>query len=75
MVVLWDPTAGRVRAALYSFDAGKAWLAATPDGYYTGSDNVGEYIRWRVEDALFPAEKYAAEYNRPDLVAKALAGK
>ncbi len=66
---------GEARATLGSFDAGKAWLAATPEGYYAGSDNVGDYIQWSVGGVLFPAEKYAAEYHRPDLVVAALAGK
>ncbi len=74
-VILWDVATGGMQAILANFDAGKAWLAATPEGYYAGSDNVGEYIFWRVRNAVYPAEKYAAVYHRPDRVAAALAGK
>jgi hypothetical protein len=43
-----------------------------PEGYYTGSENVARFIRWRVDGKLLPAEAYAKEFNRPDLVQKAL---
>jgi WD40 repeat protein len=74
-VILWDVTTGWTLATLFSFGAGKAWLIATPEGYYAGSGNFAEYIRWRVDGAVHSAEKYAAEYHRPDLVGAALAGK
>jgi Tol biopolymer transport system component len=76
-VCLREVATGRRLAALYAFDGGKAWLAATPKGYYTGSANVGEHIRWRNagDQTLLPADKYAAKCRRPDLVAAALRGK
>jgi hypothetical protein len=61
--------------ALFPFDALKSkpeWIAYTPEGYYTGSENAARYIRWRVGDKLLPAEAYAKEFHRPDLVQKAL---
>jgi WD40 repeat protein len=69
---LWDLTTGRTRATLYSFDTGKAWLIVTPEGYYTGSDNIGDHICWRVGDTMYPGDKFAAQYHRPDLVAASL---
>jgi WD40 repeat protein len=47
------------------------WVAYTPEGYYTGSKDCEKYIRWRVDDELFPAKKYSKEFWRPDLVAEA----
>jgi hypothetical protein len=46
----------------------------TPGGYYAASDTASEFIWWRVGDEMYPAEKYAAEYRRPDLVTAALRG-
>lgn len=73
--ILRDAFTGRRLVTLQGLDTEKAWLSHTPDGYYMGSANVGEYIRWRVADVLYPADKYAATYHRPDLVAAALANK
>jgi hypothetical protein len=54
---------------------GEDEIDRTRDGYYTGSDNAPDYIRWRMGATMYPAEKYAAGYHRPDLVAAALQGK
>ncbi|MDQ3010062.1 MAG: PQQ-binding-like beta-propeller repeat protein, partial [Acidobacteriota bacterium] len=48
------------------------WIAFTPEGYYSASPGATRYIRWRVGDKLLPAESYAKEFNRPDLVIKAI---
>ncbi len=48
------------------------WIAFTPEGYYTASPGAARYIRWRVDGKLLPAETYAKEFNRPDLVSKAI---
>ena len=48
------------------------WIAFTPEGYYSASPGAARYIRWRVGDKLLPAETYTKEFNRPDLVQKAL---
>jgi WD40 repeat protein len=48
------------------------WIAFTPEGFYTSSPQAEAYIRWRVGNTLFPSAKYAAIYNRPDLVERAL---
>lgn len=74
-IELWDVARGERLANLYSFDEQKAWLITLPDGRYAGSDNIGTYFRWRVGDKLCPAEKYAAEFCRPDAIRAALAGR
>jgi WD40 repeat protein len=48
------------------------WIARMPEGYYSASPGAARYIRWRVGDKLLPVEAYAKEFNRPDLVQKAL---
>ncbi|MEM3433901.1 MAG: hypothetical protein QXP27_06970 [Candidatus Methanomethyliaceae archaeon] len=62
---------GHERTILYSLDGGAEWLITTPEGYYSASPQGEQFIRWRVGDTLFPAEKYP-QYKRPDLVANPL---
>ena len=45
---------------------GVDWLATTPDGYYTGSPRADRYVRWRLGDNTFPAERFAGEFKRPE---------
>ena len=51
------------------------WVAFTPEGYYHGSKGCEKYLRWRVGEKLFAAQKYAHEFRRPDLIQKSLQGK
>jgi WD40 repeat protein len=48
------------------------WIAYTPEGFYTGSANVNSYLRWNTAGMLFPAEKYAGQFNKPKAVEDAL---
>jgi WD40 repeat protein len=48
------------------------WIFFTPSGYYTGSPGVEKFIRWRVDEKLFPAAKYSAQYHRPGKVRETL---
>lgn len=48
------------------------WFAVTPEGYFDGSANAPSFIRWRVGNHLYPAERYLRRFRRPDLVQKAL---
>lgn len=77
---LWDAHSGRRLAALMVLPAGEQegisteWLAVAEEGYYDGSAGAGRFIRWRVGNDLFPVEAHEADFHRPDLVRKALAG-
>ena len=48
------------------------WIAFTPEGYYSASPGAERFIHWRVGDKLLPADAYAKEFNRPDLVQQAM---
>lgn len=48
------------------------WLLFTPDGYYVGSESAERYFVWQVGEHALPGSAYAKEFNRPDLVRKAL---
>jgi WD40 repeat protein len=79
-VKLWDAASGRLLVTLMILPAEKAgqvaaeWIAFTPEGYYSASPGVEHFIRWRVGDKLLPAESYARQFNRTDLVLKSLRG-
>jgi WD40 repeat protein len=51
---------------------GDEWITTTPDGYFTGSASVAQFIRWNVDGELYPAAAYWDVYYRPDLVRQAL---
>jgi len=44
------------------------WIAYTPAGYYLGSPGAADFIRWRVQDSLMPAAKFARAFYRPELL-------
>lgn len=58
--------------------APKGWVAWTPEGYYRASPGADNLIGWHVNRGddqaadFFPAEKFSATFNRPDIVARAL---
>jgi hypothetical protein len=51
---------------------GGEWITTTPDGYFEGSANLAQFIRWNVDGVLYPAAAYWDLYYRPDLVQRAL---
>lgn len=75
---IYEITSGRALVSLvplFSSTPGNSqveWIAFTPEGYYSASLGAEKFIRWRVGDKLLPAAAYAKEFNRPDLVQKAL---
>jgi len=48
-------------------------LAFTPRGYYFGSPNAIQRIRWRVGAETFSVERSGDKFHRPDMVREALA--
>jgi len=77
MVTLWDAKSGRLLASLLCFPAEGAsneYLAFTSEGYYSGSQSVDTYVRFRVGDELFPAKPFRKRHYRPELVRQSLAG-
>lgn len=56
----------------------KGWVAWTPEGYYRASPGAEELIGWHVNRGddqaadFFPAHTFAATFNKPDIVARAL---
>ena len=77
---LWDASSGDFKALFLPFLQGQKkgaapeWLTITPEGHYLGSEGALEFIRWEVGERLFPAERYADPFHRPEKVAQALQG-
>jgi WD40 repeat protein len=75
---LWDVATGRHLATLFAFPttspnpATDAWLACTPDGFYSGSPDVDKYLAWRVGGALETPATLAPELHHPDRVTASL---
>jgi hypothetical protein len=63
--------------ALFVEPQSRKWVAWTPSGYYMasagGEDPIGWHVSrgWNQEADFFPASQFRAEYNRPDIVARA----
>ncbi len=67
---------GKEVLAVYEQD--NRWVMATPTGYYDASPAGEELIGWQVNRGaseapdFFPASRFRAQLNRPDVVAKIL---
>jgi WD40 repeat protein len=75
---IWEVATGRHLVTLFSFTGHDAsaddWLAYTPDGFYTGSPNIGRYLGWRAGDEFFTAAALGPKFHRPERVEAALRG-
>jgi WD40 repeat protein/ankyrin repeat protein len=71
---LWDVRTGSLLVTYLMFGP-QDWIVFTPAGYYEGSANVDKFLRWRVGNEILPADRYRAQFYRPDLVQTRLSGK
>ncbi len=58
-------------ATLYNFDQ-DIWLAVSSQGYFDCSIPASKAFCWQYQGELYPYEKFAEQYHRPDLLRKAL---
>src|SRR6185503_13163324 len=74
-VEIWRTQPLALAATLVAF-SDREYLAYTPDGYFTGSPDVGGRVAWVFDQPFegFGFEQYAAEFRRPDVVVARLAG-
>jgi WD40 repeat protein/ankyrin repeat protein len=80
-VCVWDRRTGKLQVTFMLLgrahrdrDA-EAWIAYTPDGYYTGSPGVERFLCWRVRGRLVSGQVYRSRFRRPDRVEQALTGR
>jgi hypothetical protein len=70
----WRIGDGALNATAYAFKDG-SYITFTPEGYYIASEDGEKYATWRINNNIYSFDQYAEQFNRPDLVAKALFGK
>jgi hypothetical protein len=69
---------GKELLALFVDSESKAWVAWTPQGYYSASPGGEELIGWHVNRGweqpadFFPAARFRDTYSRPDIVERVL---
>ncbi len=68
----WRLADGEWLATSHVFDEG--YLTYTPEGIYETSDPAARRVAWRLGDQIHEPEKYRRRFQRPDLVARSLAG-
>ena len=74
---VWNAAEGRLAATLQVLPPARegeaaGWIAYTPEGQYDGSPNAAQYIRWRVDEQLFPASRFEATHHHPATIRAAL---
>ena len=72
---IWETDPPRLRASLVEYPDGE-YLAFTPGGAYRGTPEAAERVVWVFDEPTEPFgfERFAARYERPDIVARRLAG-
>ncbi len=70
---VWDLTTGNEIVAMYSFRDG-AWAMLTPEGFFVGSPEGVERIRFHKGLAAYSLDQFYDVFYRPDLVRRKLAG-
>ena len=75
-VVLLDPYSGERLARVIWLNAGRDWLAYTPDGHYDGSQRGRDAVAILVHDSeVVPGERFAKDFWRPGLLRDIAEGK
>jgi WD40 repeat protein len=74
---LWNVRTGQLRLTLRLLPSPEStsaqnWIAYTPEGYYDASTGADAFIRWRMEDKLYPAATNATEFQQPQQLQRAL---
>ena len=73
-VHLLDLDSGAEIARLMTFGEGREWLITTPGRYYTGSEEGRRRVAWREGEKVFPEQRHAEEFHRPETVVQVLGG-
>jgi WD40 repeat protein len=74
---LWNPETGKLLLTMQAFlrhgsRSPLTWIAYTPEGYFDGSPDIKEFVRWRVGDRFLPYASFSRQRHRPDRVQAAL---
>lgn len=71
---VWNFETRDLVAQLYTFeqDGQTEWLAITPEGYYSASAGGARLLKVKTANGVYSIDRFAAEYDRPDIVQLAL---
>ena len=71
---VWNFETRELVAQLYTFeqDGQTEWLAITPEGYYSASAGGARLLKVKTANGIYSIDRFAAEYDRPDIVQLAL---
>ncbi|MDD4031956.1 MAG: PLDc N-terminal domain-containing protein [Bacteroidales bacterium] len=70
---LWSTANGKEIIQFLNFDSSE-WVALTPQGYYTASENGAENLKISMEGMAFPVKPIEHLFNSPEIVQSALSG-
>ena len=74
-IKLWSAQTGSLLATFVSLspeDEAGGWVSLTPHGYYASSPGAARFIKWRVDEQIYPASAFRSTFERPDVVAGTL---
>ena len=71
-----DINSAGITATFKSFNQGDDWIIYTPDGYFYGSNNISQYVRFCEygTNNLHPYEEYESTYKNKDVIYERLWG-
>lgn len=73
-VEIWSPERQQWIVRFYAFeqDGQTEWIAITPEGYYSASAGGARLLKVKTANGVYGIDRFAAEYDRPDIVQLAL---
>jgi hypothetical protein len=72
-ISLWNVYTGREIVNFFASAKNDEWIAITPEGYYTASQNGAKYLKVSIDNRVFRLDQYEERLlRRPDIVKLAL---
>ena len=68
----WSVSDGAPLSIAFAIDK-EDYITYSPQGYFSSSKDAQQYAAWRIGNEVYTFEQYADQFNRPDLIARALA--
>jgi WD40 repeat protein len=69
----WQTSNGNLLTVAYAIDKND-YIIYSPQGYFAASKNAERFAAWRIGNEVYTFEQYSEQFNRPDLIARILAG-
>lgn len=69
----WKANDGTLLSIAYVIDKND-YIIYSPQGYFASSKNAERFAAWRIGNEVYTFDQYGEQLNRPDLIARILAG-